>query len=449
MNPANQFWDLMSEALRTINEIDSVLKLIALALVLLVAMTVILICIVRTDRKLVRFCLRCAFGIVALAILLGFTAKVFAIIWHVEAGSLKEDISKLEVGNKVTAPLEAKADDGDLDASVTHVKIPQELASNIDKLVDLSDFYHEIGARSVSTPTVFAGRLAFYQENPQEAKRLLEEAKRLEPAKKETLNDLGVISYTERRFNDAANYFQLALKIDKRYPNAMNGLGLLAYEEGKSTDLSGSQRKKKLEEAIEWYEKALDIDKEYGKAINNRGLAYRELSKLTSDPQVKESRLKMAREDFQRAAMLLQDSIEVRTNLGIVDAELGDIDEAIESYRGVLELEPNSAQALNNLAMILIATGTHSDPSEAVSLAERAARLRPKDPKYLDTLARAYFAAGRKEEALSKGMEALERARAIKSPEVTEIEGFVKQLESLVSQSTGRKAQATPPSRKP
>jgi len=81
----------------------------------------------------------------------------------------------------------------------------------------------------------------------------------------------------------------------------------------------------------------------------------------------------------------------------------GDTVEAIKQYRAALKAEPNLVSAANNLAWIL---ATHEDEgirngTEAVRLAELSCELtRYRDPIPLDTLAAAYVAVGRFDDAV-------------------------------------------------
>jgi tetratricopeptide (TPR) repeat protein len=61
---------------------------------------------------------------------------------------------------------------------------------------------------------------------------------------------------------------------------------------------------------------------------------------------------------------------------------LGRNQEAIQAYEALLQQTPEDAASLNNLATLL----TTSDPKKALSLAEKAQRLRPGEPGIMDTL---------------------------------------------------------------
>jgi uncharacterized protein (TIGR03790 family) len=78
-----------------------------------------------------------------------------------------------------------------------------------------------------------------------------------------------------------------------------------------------------------------------------------------------------------------------------LDEALGDHDAAIERYRKVIELRPNEATALNNLAYALAVR--RNAPAEALPLAERAARAAPGNPAVFDTVAWIHYLLGNTE----------------------------------------------------
>ena len=109
----------------------------------------------------------------------------------------------------------------------------------------------------------------------------------------------------------------------------------------------------------------------------------------------------------QRARRLVADLIEAGTSdantwyfHAVIEETTGGpqaVARAREAYERALELQPDHVNTLNNLAMMI----RDEDPARAVGLAEQAVDLRPDDPNLRDTLASAYLAAGRSEEALS------------------------------------------------
>jgi tetratricopeptide (TPR) repeat protein len=72
--------------------------------------------------------------------------------------------------------------------------------------------------------------------------------------------------------------------------------------------------------------------------------------------------------------------------------------EAMVSYRRVLTLAPENADAMNNLAYILLDTG--GAPDEARRLVERALQKSPKNPNFADTLGMVYLKKSLEDSAL-------------------------------------------------
>jgi tetratricopeptide (TPR) repeat protein len=78
-----------------------------------------------------------------------------------------------------------------------------------------------------------------------------------------------------------------------------------------------------------------------------------------------------------------------------------------DQYRKILELDPNSGLALNNLAFLLADTG--ADPPLALAYALRARQLVPNEPTITDTLGWVYLKLNRAEVALPLFQEAVEQ----------------------------------------
>ena len=96
--------------------------------------------------------------------------------------------------------------------------------------------------------------------------------------------------------------------------------------------------------------------------------------------------------------------------LGDLQYSLAQEGNALNSYEQALLLTPDNAEALNNLAWLLLTAQEPSlrDPARALLLANKAAA--EKNPQMLDTLATAYWANNNLEMALAIEEEALARA---------------------------------------
>lgn len=121
---------------------------------------------------------------------------------------------------------------------------------------------------------------------------------------------------------------------------------------------------------------------------------------------------------FQVAMKLAPAARESREGAARAQLLLGRHGEAIAIYRELLEIRPDDLEVANNLAWEL-ATSPHKNlrnGPEAVALAERIVNQPGgRTATFLDTLAAAYAAAGRFDEAVQAALEARERAVAARN----------------------------------
>ncbi|MGD8369645.1 MAG: M48 family metalloprotease [Desulfobacterales bacterium] len=105
------------------------------------------------------------------------------------------------------------------------------------------------------------------------------------------------------------------------------------------------------------------------------------------------------------------DNAELYRRLGDVNYAKNRLAEAADAYRKALELKPDDAAALNNLAWLYATAETEElrNPEMALSLALEAAARDPA-PHVLDTLAEAYYVNGRFDRAVDVARQALDKA---------------------------------------
>ncbi len=119
--------------------------------------------------------------------------------------------------------------------------------------------------------------------------------------------------------------------------------------------------------------------------------------------------------------------------LGAVAARTGTPTEAVRFYEQAIELDPQFAPAWNNLAWLLatVEDEVHRDPLRAVASALKAVELTNSgNADMLDTLAEAYFAAGRLQEAVEAEQKALGAAGGDKAHFRRQLERFIKALDA-------------------
>jgi uncharacterized protein (TIGR03790 family) len=128
-----------------------------------------------------------------------------------------------------------------------------------------------------------------------------------------------------------------------------------------------------------------------------------------------------SRGDLPGARQAVVDALEIAPNFirallqrAVLEESLDSRDQAIETYKQVLNLDSNHVVALNNLAYSL---AVHRKmPMEALTLARRAVALAPTNPQILDTLAWIQHLLG-DDASAAKLMQQLVRSN-IQSPEI-------------------------------
>jgi tetratricopeptide (TPR) repeat protein len=99
---------------------------------------------------------------------------------------------------------------------------------------------------------------------------------------------------------------------------------------------------------------------------------------------------------YRHMLTITPDSAEAHNCLGNALLALGQLDRAADSYRRALSLRPNSVGALANLADVLRHLG---QPLEAIANCRRALALEPKSPEVYGTLGNALFDVGQFDQA--------------------------------------------------
>jgi len=175
------------------------------------------------------------------------------------------------------------------------------------------------------------------------------------------------------------------------------------------------QRNGRTQEAMEHWEQTLQIKPDYFEAHFSLGSALAQVGRVPD-----------AIWHFQQALRIKPGYSDVQFNLGVAFQRTGKVTEAIGCYEEAVRLKPDYAEAQNNLAWLLAALGPADggDPVRAVTLAQRACELTGnRIAAYLDTLAVAYAAAGRFNDAVTTAEKAVELALAENQSEIaSEIE---------------------------
>ena len=208
--------------------------------------------------------------------------------------------------------------------------------------------------------------------------------------------------------------YEKAASLDPRnqkLQNSLLGIYMGLHEEYQAQD---KHEPFWLEEAV--YKKILEMSPGNPHALNNLGYLYAEYgvnTKTAEELCLKAVELApenagfydslgwaaFKNKDYQLAKDSLQKSISLRNNVYDSHYHLATVyytnmeyDEAAKQYQEAIELKPDSAEALNNLAYLY--TERNIKTQEAITMAEAAIKIEPNNPSYLDTLGWAHYRNG-------------------------------------------------------
>jgi len=199
--------------------------------------------------------------------------------------------------------------------------------------------------------------------------------------------NLGTALTSAGLLDDAVASYEKALALRPDYAVALSNLGDTLVMLGRD------------QEAVRRYEAAVAADPALPEAHNNLGAAL-----------WKRGDVARAERELQRALALRPDYAEAYFNLGHVALLIDGARAAAPHFRRAAALKPDWVVASISAAWLLATTADRDvrAPFEAAQLAERAAQLTGRgDPRVLDTLAVAYAASGRFDEAVRVAREAL------------------------------------------
>jgi tetratricopeptide (TPR) repeat protein len=218
------------------------------------------------------------------------------------------------------------------------------------------------------------------------------EALRLKPERAALHASLGLVLLRQGKLELAIASLREGLRLDPERAEAHSNLGLALAESGER------------ERAIEHYRRALALRPNLARVHANLGRALVEGGDAGA-----------ALAHLAEAVRLEPEQAEHHANQASALQELGREADAIDAYREALRLGARAPAFLNNLAWLL-ATGEHGGeqgPEDAVRLAREAAEATDfRNAGVLDTLAAAYAAAGRMQDAVHTAERALELAQA-------------------------------------
>ncbi len=217
----------------------------------------------------------------------------------------------------------------------------------------------------------------------------LEAVVREDPTNPQAYFFLGSLAYDEKKLPEACDYFRKVLLLDPDFEQAYYDLALAQISLKKTSDALATLEKarQKFSESflLEFWEAvAYSHDKAYSQALAHFNRA--EVIAKAAAPQ----RL--------TAAFYFQ--------FGAACERSGDLPQAERYFQKCLQLEPDSAEAMNYLGYMWAEHGMKLD--EARNLIEKAVKAEPKNAAYLDSLGWVFFKLNQPREALEYIRKAVE-----------------------------------------
>jgi len=223
---------------------------------------------------------------------------------------------------------------------------------------------------------ILRGRVAQRRLEPEEALRLFEQAIEMDPgsAGPSAYNEIGFVHLRARRFDEARQAFEDAIRIDGLNGAAHDGLANILLIEG---DMEQAER----ELAV-----ALRFDPAQPRALAT-------LAWILDDKGEREQALKLC----ERALEISPKFPHAHNNLGLIYRKQGQLELAEEHYRKAIEYAPYLDGPYVNLAQLYMRQGK---TEEAIEQFELALRVNRYSPIAAENLGAYHFNRGQVEQAL-------------------------------------------------
>jgi tetratricopeptide (TPR) repeat protein len=176
----------------------------------------------------------------------------------------------------------------------------------------------------------FQGRALLFDKKFPEAANLLEQAVRIDPGAAYGFNALGIAYLEQAQYGKAIPAFHDAVRRAQHWSYPLHNVALAYVETGD------------YQSAIRAYQQAIRLTPQYSYLPYNLGLVYQRLN-----------RRKDAESAYTKAEMLAPNSAEPYNALGTLKASEGKRAEAEQLYRQSLQKDPSQLPARHNLALLL------------------------------------------------------------------------------------------------
>ena len=252
--------------------------------------------------------------------------------------------------------------------------------------------YHESLNRSPNLAAAMTNLASCYEaiEDDGQAIQYYKAALAVEPKLPMANGNLGAIYQEQGELDKALPLLETAVRQDPEFTAARYCLGLVLT------------KKREFQRAAVTYQHVIAQQNDHIGAYYNLAQALFRLKRSEEGKRAMEiyrqlNTIAQEIDDRERATLTEPSNPLKQYQLGLVYAKHGKIDAAIKAFQAAVKLDGTAHYALNALARLYILQGIQLQ--DAITHAEKAFHL-AQAPKYLQTLALAYFQAGERENAL-------------------------------------------------
>ena len=269
-----------------------------------------------------------------------------------------------------------------------------------DRFEEAIEAYHESLARSPNHPAAMTNLASCYEAVKQQEKAIhyYKTALVQEPNLPMANGNLGAIYQKQGELDKALPLLERAIQYDPQFTAARYCLGLVLTKQ------------REFQRAAMAYQGVIAQQNDHVGAYYNLAQALFRLKQPEEGKRAMEIYRRLNAiaeeiEDRERAILIEPNNPLKQYQLGLVYAKYGKIDKAISAFQAAVVLDANAHYALNALARLYTLQGVQLE--NAITYAEKAFHL-TRAPQYMQTLALAYFQAGKREEALKAIQTAIE-----------------------------------------
>lgn len=257
-------------------------------------------------------------------------------------------------------------------------------------------------AAAPNTPVSYTNlaSVAAAERNADEALRMFERALDIDATHFDALSGIIKIYAETNRLNDAHACLDRALA-SRPDSAGLHFLKAKIYElREPGVERSPEQSQDDVRRAEASLRRAVELDPSYTAAYQSLAALYFNLRQ----PE-------LAIAEYRKIAERQPDNAGNHTLMGMVEYSRNNYDAAAEHYRRAIQIDPASAIAANNLAMLASDHGT-GNLDEAVQLAQGVVRRFPDQPGYADTLGWVYYKKGLYAPAVEQSQKAVRMSAA-------------------------------------